>query len=89
MDSIIMNYIEEKLTDNLKKDFVVAAIHFIDEEELCSEEDIKKKVGGEPSDYYEFASWSPSLDEPIKTTTFFYAQYVFNGYIEDKNGDGS
>ena len=24
MDSIIMNYIEEKLTDNLKKDFVVA-----------------------------------------------------------------
>ena len=42
MDSIIMNYIEEKLTDNLKKDFVVAAIHFIVDEELCSEEDIKK-----------------------------------------------
>ena len=34
MDSIIMNYIEEKLTDNLKKDFVVAAIHFIVDEEL-------------------------------------------------------
>lgn len=48
-----------------------------------NEEDIKKKVGGEPSDYYEFASWSPSLDKPIKTTTFFYAQYIFNGYIED------
>ena len=43
MDSIIMNYIEEKLTDNLKKDFVVAAIHFIVDEELCSEEDIKKQ----------------------------------------------
>lgn len=42
MDSIIMNYIEEKLTDNLKKDFVVAVIHFIVDEELCSEEDIKK-----------------------------------------------
>lgn len=42
MDSIIMNYIEEKLTDNLKKDFVVAAIHFIVDEELCIEEDIKK-----------------------------------------------
>lgn len=42
MESVIMNYIEEKLTDNLKKDFVVAAIHFIVDEELCSEEDIKK-----------------------------------------------
>ena len=48
-----------------------------------NEDEIKKIVGGVPSDYYEFASWSPSLDEPITQTTYFYAQYVFNGYIED------
>ena len=30
-----------------------------------NEDEIKKIVGGVPSDYYEFASWSPSLDEPI------------------------
>ena len=59
---------------------------------------IKKLVGGEPSDYYEFAYWrrSPSsyideegntieltLSDPIKDTTYFYAEYVFDGYIED------
>lgn len=47
------------------------------------ESEIKKKIGGVPSDYYEFASWSPSLDQPITKATYFYAQYVFDGYIED------
>jgi len=47
------------------------------------ESEIKKKIGGVPSDYYEFASWSPSLSEPVTGTTYFYAQYVFDGYIED------
>ena len=42
MESVIINYIEEKLTNNLKKDFIVAAIHFIVDEELCSQGDIKK-----------------------------------------------
>ena len=42
MESIIMDYIEEKLTDNLKRGFIIAAMHFIVDEELCSEEDIKK-----------------------------------------------
>ena len=44
---------------------------------------IKKKIGGVESDYYEFAYWSPSISEPIVGPTYFYAQYVFDGYIED------
>ena len=58
------------------------------------ESQVKKMIGGEPSDYYEFASWrrSPATDgegneltysDPIVGTTYFYAEYVFDGYIED------
>ena len=44
---------------------------------------IKKKIGDEISDYYEFAYWSPSISEPIVGPTKFYAEFVFDGYIED------
>lgn len=44
---------------------------------------IKKIIGGEESPYYEFAYWSPSLDEPIVGPTYYYAQYVFDGEIQD------
>jgi hypothetical protein len=44
---------------------------------------IKKYIGGEPSDYYEFAQWSPSISEPITGYTEFHAQFVFDGYIDD------
>lgn len=59
---------------------------------------IKKLIGGEPSDYYEFAYWRRSPDsmtdadgnkidlsfsDPIYGVTYFYAEYVFDGYIED------
>ena len=44
---------------------------------------IKKKIGGEESDYYEFAYWSPSISEPIVGPTKFYAEFVFDGYIDD------
>ena len=47
------------------------------------ETQIKKKIGGEESNYYEFAYWSPSISKPIAGPTYFYAQYVFDGYIED------
>ena len=47
------------------------------------ETQIKKIIGDEESEYYEFASWSPSLSEPITGPTYFYAQFLFNGYIED------
>ena len=47
------------------------------------ETQIKKKIGGVESEYYEFAYWSPSISEPIVGPTYFYAQYVFDGYIED------
>ena len=50
------------------------------------ESTIKKKIGDEESPYYEFAYWSPSISEPIVGTTFFYAQYVFDGYIKDEWG---
>lgn len=44
---------------------------------------IKRTIGGEVSPYYEFAYWSPSLDEPITGPTIYRAQYLFDGYIED------
>lgn len=45
--------------------------------------DIKKLVAGEESPYYEFATWSRDTELPITGTTFIYAEFVFNGYIED------
>lgn len=48
-----------------------------------NEEEIQKYLGGVPSDYYEFAHWSPSLSEPITGETKYYAQFAFNGYISD------
>ena len=45
--------------------------------------DIKKIINGVPSEYYEFSHWSPSLTEPIKGETYYYAQFSFFGYIED------
>ena len=44
---------------------------------------IKKKINGQDSDYYEFIGWSPSLDVPISGPMYFYAQFAFDGYIED------
>lgn len=59
---------------------------------------IHKIIGGEPSPYYEFVGWDPDPSQPIVGTTYFYAQFAFDGYIEDtweqiveacKNGDTS
>ena len=47
------------------------------------ETQIKKIIGGEESPYYEFASWSPSLSEPITGPMTYRAQFLFDGYIED------
>lgn len=47
------------------------------------EANIKKIVGGEVSDYYEFAKWSPSISEPITGPTTFKAEFMFDGYIND------
>ena len=44
---------------------------------------IHKLINGEPSDYYEFTGWSPSPDIAITGTTYYYAQFAFDGYIED------
>lgn len=46
-------------------------------------ESIKKMIGDEPSDYYEFTGWSPSPDAPITGVSYYYAQFAFNGYIDD------
>ena len=46
-------------------------------------ESIKKKIGGEPSPYYEFIGWDRDPAEPIIGITYFYAQFAFDGYIED------
>lgn len=61
-----------------------------------NDEEIYKYIGGEASPYYEFTGWSPDPSEPITGPTTFYAQFAFDGYIEDsweqiiqacKNGD--
>lgn len=45
---------------------------------------IKKYIAGEPSDLYDFTGWDKNPDETIITgTTYFYAQFAFDGYIED------
>lgn len=59
-------------------------------------DEIYKYIGEEISPYYEFTGWSPDPTEPITGPTTFYAQFAFDGYIEDsweqiieacKNGD--
>lgn len=44
---------------------------------------IYKMINGVPSDYYEFTGWSPSIDAPITGPMYFYAQFSFDGYIEE------
>lgn len=44
---------------------------------------IKKIIGEEESLYYEFTGWSPNPDEPIVGNTWYYTQFLFDGYIDD------
>lgn len=44
---------------------------------------IKKIINGTPSDYYEFAGWSPDLSIPVTGPTEYNAQFVFVGYIDE------
>lgn len=44
---------------------------------------IYKMINGVASEYYDFTGWSPSLDAPITGPTYFYAQFSFDGYIEE------
>ena len=46
-------------------------------------EAIYKYIGGEASPYYEFVGWDPDPTQPILGDTNFYAQFSFDGYIED------
>ena len=48
-----------------------------------NEEQIKKIINGAPSEYYEFAGWSPDINEPIIGITTYEAQFVFIGYIDE------
>lgn len=45
--------------------------------------DIYKYIGDEVSPYYEFTGWSPNPDVPITGITYYYAQFAFDGYIDD------
>ena len=46
MEKIIINYVEDHLTDDVVDSFIRAAIHFIiDEELICSFNKIKDKLG--------------------------------------------
>lgn len=45
--------------------------------------EIYKYIGDEISPYYEFTGWSPNPDEPITGVVYYYAQFAFDGYIDD------
>ena len=47
------------------------------------ESSIKKIINGVPSNYYEFAGWSPDISEPITGSMVYTAQFVFVGYIDE------
>ena len=44
---------------------------------------IYKMIGETASPYHEFSGWSPSPDVPITGITYYYAQFAFDGYIDD------
>lgn len=44
---------------------------------------IKKVINGVESPYYEFTGWNPNPDVPITGVTYYWAQFAFDGYIED------
>ena len=46
-------------------------------------DNIQKMIGGEPSPYYEFSGWSPDPTQPITKSMTYYAQFAFDGYIEE------
>lgn len=48
--------------------------------------EIHKVLSGEISPYYEFTGWEPSPDVPITGSTYYYAQFAFDGYIDDDWG---
>lgn len=55
----------------------------VSETSVPAKETIYKTINGEKSPYYEFQSWTPSLEAPITGDTDFYAVYVFSGQITD------
>lgn len=42
IENLIIDYVENNITDELKADFINAAIHFIINEEVCSQYDIMR-----------------------------------------------
>lgn len=44
---------------------------------------IYKEFDGQPSEYYDFIGWEPSLDIPVTEPTTYQAQFIYLDYIED------
>ena len=42
IEELIIDYIDNNITENIKEEFLNAAIHFVVNEELCSREDITR-----------------------------------------------
>lgn len=42
IEELVIDYIDNNITENIKEDFLNAAIHFVVNEELCSREDIMR-----------------------------------------------
>lgn len=75
-------YNGDTLLKTLEADYG-SCVAYNDDNSNDNENDIQKIINGVPSDYYEFAYWSPDLTTPIEGETYYYAQFTFFGYIED------
>ena len=42
MEQLILNYVENNITEEIKEEFINAAIHFIINEDNCSQTDIMR-----------------------------------------------
>lgn len=42
MEQLILNYVENNITEEIKEEFINAAIHFIINEDNCSQADIMR-----------------------------------------------
>lgn len=81
--------IRQKYLCTFKNDGVIIGYSYTFYNELPSlpegvdANNIYKEFDGEPSKYYDFIGWQPSMDIPITQETVYEAQFLYTDYIQD------
>lgn len=81
--------IRQKYLCTFKNDGVIIGYSYTFYNELPSlpegvdANNIYKEFDGEPSKYYDFIGWQPSMDVPITQETVYEAQFLYTDYIQD------